>query len=147
MRTFSRAWPLKARLILLTAVLLSASQGSWAEIRWLESTPGYTQAYKENQKNGKPFLVYFTSRMCGWCKRLETSVLADPVVAQALSKYNCVRMWMSERQADYNLSQQFRVTGTPTLFFYSGSPARKKRIFWQIQGGRPASAQEFLSQF
>lgn len=62
--------------------LFFASTSSFAQINWLT----WEQAIAKHRQQPKKILVDVYTDWCGWCKRMDKSVFADPKVSAYISK-------------------------------------------------------------
>ncbi|MDE6451126.1 MAG: DUF255 domain-containing protein, partial [Odoribacter sp.] len=61
---------------ILLLLVLSAGIRAQEEIRWLT----LAEAEKLYKENPKPYLFDFYTVWCGWCKHMDKTTYADPVV-------------------------------------------------------------------
>lgn len=87
-------------------------EGYTEPIKWMK----YEEALEVADKTGKPVFIFFTSKRCPICEKLEGETLVDPEIAELLNKeYLPVRV---EREKNPKLVMKFRVLGYPTLWIY-----------------------------
>jgi len=74
-------------LMLLSAMSFPAVQAQ-QEIEWIS----FEEAMKRNQANPKKILIDIYTDWCGWCKRMDATTFADPVIAKlAKQHYHAVK--------------------------------------------------------
>lgn len=90
--------------------------------QWQADAPGYRQAMTQKEQIHKPVLLFFHTDWCQSCKELETNVLGQPRVIKYLNKFIPVQIDPELNKANYNIADQYAVTGYPTLLLiHSGS--------------------------
>lgn len=96
------------------------SKGS-GKLEWFDN---YSEAMQKAQKEHKMLFLYFTgSDWCGWCKKLDQEVLAQPEFAKMVgNKFVFVKLDFPMNrnndafmQQNTKLKQQYGVTGFPTV--------------------------------
>lgn len=83
------------------------------------------------QNTNKPVMVDFWATWCASCKELDNFTLTDPNVIEALSKYELVKIDVSNNtEDDKALMKKFQVFGPPALMFFdtNGELIGGKRI-------------------
>lgn len=60
-----------------------AQQAQPAQVQWV----AMAQAEQSNAKQDKMYFIDFTTSWCGWCKKMESTTFADPVVSAILNQY------------------------------------------------------------
>lgn len=61
----------------------SKAKGTSAEIEWFDYDKGLIKGKTEN----KHIFIDFTSKWCGWCKKLDRETFADPEVIKILDEH------------------------------------------------------------
>lgn len=83
---------------------------------WRSSAGGYNQAIFEQTHDKVPVLVYFRTEWCGFCKALDSEVLANEKVQAYLEGFALVKVNPDSSTANKELAKQFGVTGYPAVF-------------------------------
>ena len=77
----------KTLIMLFVAVLMGcggqAQQTPQGQVNWVP----VAQAEQNNPKQAKMYFIDFSTSWCGWCKKMDNSTFADPVVAAILNQY------------------------------------------------------------
>jgi len=90
--------------------------------QWQANAAGYRSAMALKEQSHKPVLLFFHTDWCQSCKELETNVLGQPRVISYLHKFIPVQINPELNKANYNIADQYAVTGYPTLMvIHSGS--------------------------
>jgi thioredoxin-related protein len=80
----------------------------------------------EARMQGKPAFVYFRSSSCGWCKKFEDDVLTDSRVISILEiSFIPVSIEVNQQK---DVTNRFRIYGTPTMVFLRGDGIEVERI-------------------
>jgi thioredoxin-related protein len=108
-----------ALLLLATAVPVHAQ----AQLQWL----GWDAGMEEAQKTGRPVLVDVYTEWCGWCKRMDRDVYANPEVREYLAaRFVTVKLdaeaalpahYQGHDYTSSTLADRFKVTSYPTTIF------------------------------
>lgn len=99
-------------LTLTSVLLLFVFEGYSGPIRWMK----YEEALEAADKTGKPVFIFFTSKRCPVCERLEEETLVNSEVVDLLNReYLPVKV---EGEKNPRLVSKFRVLGYPTLWIY-----------------------------
>ena len=105
----------------LAAFLLSMLLFSglvWARAgsdEWYEGPDGYKQAYAQHQKTGDPLLLYFYAPWCGYCRKLDQTLLVNAQVKSFLRSYIKVRVYSEATEAGRQLANKLGVRGFPDM--------------------------------
>ena len=111
-------------IIFLAAItLLAQTKGHPSELRWNSFNAGIVQAGTGHKK----ILIDVYTDWCGWCKRMDREVYADPAVREYLAKNFVVIKMNAEgsESVEYKgqaytppqLAAAFGVTGYPATLF------------------------------
>ncbi len=97
-------------------------------VRWLNGAPGYKEAAARHERSGTPLWLYFYTDWCGYCRQLNTQVLASPDVDKALNEVVAVRINPDRGPQEKALAEQFGVTGYPSFFVVGEGATESQRI-------------------
>lgn len=91
---------------------ITASSARSNDVVWY---PDLSEGLALAGRERKPVVIDFYADWCKWCKVMDEETFTDPEVAKKLKEdYICVRV---DTEKDPRVSQQFGVTGLPTLVF------------------------------
>jgi thioredoxin-like negative regulator of GroEL len=112
---------------------------------WLD-TADFEFAERQQRETGAPLLLYFRTDWCGYCRRLEQGLLAEPAVESFLSD-TVVRCRVNpEESAEAEaIARRFRVTGYPTLYLAAAGVA-PVRVSTYGSGTQALSAERFIEE-
>lgn len=101
---------------LAVAVALTLAMGSsaLADVRWSTDIEQSLQAAAQARK---PVLMEFTAPWCVYCKRMEKTTFADPVVADRINQHFVAIQVDADRHKD--LVKQLQVRGLPAILIVS----------------------------
>jgi len=112
---------------LAATLALAAAPPSARAVEWKSWNDGLQAA----QKSGHPVLVDVYTDWCGWCKRMDADVYAQPEVATYLARhFVTVRLnaesgertiYQGRNQAARALASSFGVSGYPTTIFLTAN--------------------------
>lgn len=101
--------------------------GAW-EDEWLAGAAGLRVAQERQRASGAPILVYFFTDWCGFCRRLEHSVLSTEEGRVALRDLVKVRINPEKGNEEAMLAGRLGVRGYPTLLLQpAGGTLRRLR--------------------
>ncbi len=103
-----------------------------AVVRW-ESD--WERAFERARSEGRPVLVNFYADWCVWCKRLETTTLRDPKVADLLAT-RVVPLKLDVDREGREPAARFEVDGLPTLVLLGADGA----VLGRFSGYMPPGA-------
>lgn len=119
-------------------------------IQWNTFDRGLAQAAKEN----KVVMVEFFATWCGYCKKMDAQVFPDARVQKQLAKYFVpVRvtessehkvMFEGQSVTEKALTQQFGVTGFPTLVFINSKGEPITNIPGFVEADKLHGALQFI---
>lgn len=85
------------------------------------SFPEYERALQSAKKDGKPVMLYFSSRYCPYCALMEQDTLSDKDILKILSGFHVVKIPAERNRA---LAIRYSVNVYPTFWFLEGSGRR-----------------------
>jgi len=93
-------------------------------VHWYEFNEGYAEA----KSTGKPMAVFYETKWCTWCKKLKSTTLSDPTVAQMLNDYfipirvdgegNGHIKFRGMELTERDFTRSVNVRGYPTTIFF-----------------------------
>lgn len=98
-------------------------------ITWRSYDDGLALARKE----GKRVLIDFMALWCGWCKKMDQDVYAQPSVVALGSRYVFVKVDADQRR---DLTQKYRVAGLPTAVVLDSAGREINRISGYVDAQR-----------
>jgi thioredoxin-related protein len=94
--------------VLVCAVL--AGSASAQQVEWRQN---YNRARKEAEEKNRPLLLDFGTESCFWCKKLDTTTLREPAIANLLNqRFVPLRI---DANRDHVLVEALKIQGFPTL--------------------------------
>lgn len=116
---------------LLAIVVLVAGEVGASEPPWADDLD---QAIERAQAERKLMLVEFSSRSCGWCRRLEQNTHTDERVQTTLANgFVPVRVFGGPR----DMRQRHHVSGTPHTLVFAVDDADEPAMLLRIRGYQP----------
>jgi thiol-disulfide isomerase/thioredoxin len=95
---------------------------------WLLGAQGYEDALRLSARHDIPILVYAYTDWCGYCRRLEASLLRDVAVNRTLAGFVKVKINPEDSSENDRLFKQWGGRGFPTLFVQAVSGDRPVRL-------------------
>ncbi len=89
---------------------------------------------------GKPAVLYFTTRSCPLCKVLKKNVLKRPEVVKALEGIAALKIDLDEEK---DLGKRFNIKGAPTLVFIDREGKERKELRFS---GADETVEEFIDR-
>ena len=86
----------------------------------------FDEALARARSEKKLLLVDVYTDWCGWCKKLDREVFADPRVAEASRSLVAIRV--NAEKGGESVARRFDVQGYPTVLFVDGSGNVVKRV-------------------
>jgi thiol:disulfide interchange protein DsbD len=85
------------------------------------------------RKEGKRVLIDFTAEWCGWCKKMDHDVYAQPSVRALGGRYVFVRV-DADRRPD--VTRKYKVSGFPTAVVLDPGGREINRIIGYVDAQR-----------
>ena len=98
----------------VTAVLIimaAIAPASMAGITWVK---GYDAGMRKAKSEGKPAMLDFTAKWCGWCVKLDKDTFTDPAVQRLAKSFVCVKVDLDKENAK---AQEWSIRGIPHILF------------------------------
>ena len=126
------------RLAMILAVLITAATVHAEAVKWQDD---FDKALAAGKKDGKLVVVDVYADWCGWCKKLDREVYADPKVGEKLVKnFVTVKINPEKSSRAAQLARQFGTTGYPHIVFVNGDGKKIGKIVGYVP------ADKFLKQ-
>jgi uncharacterized protein len=106
-------------LIFLVTILISPL--SCSDAKSSASFPEYDRALQSAKKDGKPVMLYFSSKYCPYCTLMEQDTLADKEIIRILAGFHVVKI---DTAGNRGLARRYSVNVYPTFWFLEGSGKR-----------------------
>lgn len=135
-----------ATAVFAVALLWGNSSGAVALPNWAQGASGYRKAHSEAKDSGRPFILYFSTEWCKWCKKMDNKYLASSEIERFLSDIPKVIINPDSGSAEYALYRQYRVKSFPAFLITIpafGNQAVKVHPF--LKSGN-LSVDEFLAK-
>lgn len=81
----------------------------------------YERALERAQKDGKPIMLYFSSKYCPYCTLMEEGTLADKEIRGILAGFHVVKI---DGERNTGLTRRYSVGMYPSFWFLEGSGKR-----------------------
>lgn len=99
----------------------TAALGDHGKLPWFEGS--YSDVLSAAKAEGKPVMLDFWTRWCGWCKRLDRDVFSNDAVVESMEGF---LVWNADAESTRGgkVARRFKVASFPTLIFLDpdGSP-------------------------
>ncbi len=92
---------------------------------------GYTVGYQQAQSAGKPMLVFFTARWCGFCHQMQSEAFADDRVVRLSERFVCI---LVDADDEPGVCEEFQVQAFPTVQFLSPRGVPLNRVSGKTPG-------------
>jgi thioredoxin-related protein len=105
--------------IFLVTILIAPL--SCSDAKSSASFPEHERALQNAKKDGKPVMLYFSSKYCPYCELMDQDTLADKEIARILTGFHVVRI---EAEGNRGLARRYSVGVYPSFLFLEGSGKR-----------------------
>jgi thioredoxin-related protein len=133
---------MKVRSILFSVVLVAAMGASARAAEVEFRSLSFAEAKQAAAKEHKPIMIDFYTTWCGWCKVLDRKTYTDESVAQiANTKFICLKI-DAEKGEGIDLAKQLKISGYPTIVFFTKDGSEIDRVVGYQDGPRFAKSLE-----
>jgi thiol-disulfide isomerase/thioredoxin len=126
-----------------------ATDVSYKGSRWLRDNNGYALATDASVTENAPIFIYGHTDWCGYCKKLDGTLLSDSDVKNVLAQFIKVDLNPEHSTKDDRLFKSFGGRGYPSLFiqYPHQAPQKIKNPFTQVNGKFAMQSKEaFIAQ-
>ena len=81
--------------------------------KWYTDPASFESIEQAAKKKNKPYILFFYTDWCGYCKKMNKKYLSDTKVKQVLSRYYRIKINPDDGEKEYALAQEKGVTGYP----------------------------------
>ncbi|MEJ2053214.1 MAG: thioredoxin domain-containing protein, partial [Calditrichaceae bacterium] len=103
-------------LVILCLLLITGALTAGDLPNWKSGATGYYTAQKTALTSEKPFIVYFKTDWCGYCKKMDANYLSTFQFSNFLYNIPKVVINPEKGQQEKALARQYGVTGYPSFF-------------------------------
>ncbi|HUR38001.1 MAG TPA: thioredoxin family protein, partial [Planctomycetota bacterium] len=104
-------------LAMVVAASSAAAAQDGGKLSWRGKNEDPKTVLAEARAQGRPSLLFFTSAGCKYCKIISDGAFSDPQIVDASSGLVCIFVDCDWGKKNEELSNEFRVTGYPTIAF------------------------------
>ncbi|OQY13732.1 MAG: hypothetical protein B6I31_00525 [Desulfobacteraceae bacterium 4572_19] len=91
------------------------------DVNWVTYDKAMTMAKKQD----KPILVYFFTKWCGYCRKMDKEVFKDaPVVKYLNEKFISVRLDTEKNDKNKKIASSYKVRSYPSTWFLKSDGAK-----------------------
>jgi thiol-disulfide isomerase/thioredoxin len=126
-----------------------ATEVSYKGSLWLKDNNGYALATDASVMENAPVLIYGHTAWCGYCKKLDSTLLSDSDVKNTLSQFIKVDFNPEHSAKDHDLFKSWGGRGYPALFiqYPHQAPQKINNPFARINGKfAMLSKEDFIAQ-
>lgn len=108
----------KSLLLILTvvgAIFIGNTQNAEAITtgKWYTKAASYKKVHKAAKKKNKPYILFFYTDWCGYCKKMNKKYLGNAKVKKVLSKHYKMKINPDKGEKEKALSEKKGVSGYP----------------------------------
>lgn len=81
--------------------------------RWYTKAVSFKRIEKAAKENNKPYILFFYTNWCGYCKRMDRKYLSNTEVKKILSKYYRIKINPDKGRPEKTLANEKGVRGYP----------------------------------
>ncbi|MCI5207798.1 MAG: thioredoxin [Candidatus Electrothrix sp. ATG2] len=102
-------------LALIGAIFLGSSHTAEAVTtsKWYKKASSFKKIEKAAKKKNKPYILFFYTDWCGYCKKMNKKYLSNAKVKKILSKYYRIKINTDESEKEKALADEKGVNGVP----------------------------------
>lgn len=93
---------------------------------WYEGAYGYREAVRLSEEIEKPVVIYAYADWCNYCKKFESTLLADNEVNATLNNFIKVKLNPDKSQEDNAIFKKLGGRGYPSLFIKRATNTSQK---------------------
>jgi len=118
------------RFAAVATTVFLAAQTFGAELKWQTD---YDKALAAAKADGKILMVDVYTDWCGWCKKLDKDVYANPDVQAKLTKdFVALKINPEKSQKSLQLAQKFGTHGYPHIVFLDASGKKISEVIGYV---------------
>ncbi|XCN75113.1 MAG: thioredoxin family protein [Candidatus Electrothrix aestuarii] len=100
-------------LTLISVLFLSTTAEAVTTNQWYTKASSFKKIEKAAKKKNKPYILFFYTDWCGYCKKMNKNYLSKEKIQHILSKYYRIKINPEKGEAEGNLAQKKGVQGFP----------------------------------
>ena len=136
-------------LLLLTIISILFISNTYAAeavttSQWYTEASDFKEVKKAAAREKKPYILFFYTDWCGYCKKMNRKYLSDEKVEQILSKYYRIKINPENGEEEGRLAQKKEVQGFPD--FRIVHPDGRSIIVHPFQSGGSLEVDAFIKE-